>query len=209
METVAHRLPDTDNTGIVQAPSPVTHFAKTASLVAASIAFLPLSSSILAFSYTCSTAFPQNGLRREIRSSPRFQPKTILVTGVGTAKGLRIARAFYETGHKVIGADFEPLGVPSSGRFSRALSSFHHLRMPNASSGATLYMRDLIRIIEEEDVQLWLSCSGIVSSVDDGEARELVEHRTRCSTFQVDFETASKISDGDEFASYARSIGLV
>ena len=81
--------------------------------------------------------------------------------------------------------------------------------MPNASSGATLYMRDLIRIIEEEDVQLWLSCSGIVSSVDDGEARELVEHRTRCSTFQVDFETASKISDGDEFASYARSIGLV
>src|SRR2546429_4495707 len=86
---------------------------KNASLVTASIAFLPLSSSILAFSYVCNILIPQNGLRGKIRSSPRFRPKTILVTGVGTAKGLRIARAFYETGHRVIGADFQPFGIPA------------------------------------------------------------------------------------------------
>jgi catechol O-methyltransferase len=209
METIACRLPDADNTGIVRPPPAAAHFAKTASLVAASIAFLPFSTSVVAFSYACNILVPHNGLRRKIRSSPRFRPKTILITGVGTTKGLRIARAFYETGHKVVGADFQALGIPSCGRFSKSLSAYYSLRMPNASSGATLYMRDLIRIVEEENVQLWLSCSELVSAADDGQARELLEHRTSCRTLQVDVETAIAISDSDDFVRFARSIGLV
>jgi hypothetical protein len=209
MEALARRLPHTDTTGIVQPSPAVADFAKNASLVAASLAFLPLSTSILAVSYACSTLVPQNGLRRKIRSSLRFNPKTVLVTGVGTAKGLRIARAFYETGHRVIGADFQPLGIFSCGRFSKALSAYHPLRMANASSGATLYMRDVIRIVEEENVQLWVSCSDMVSPTDDGQTRELLEHRTTCRALQVNVETASKVQDSDEFFRYVRSIGLV
>jgi hypothetical protein len=217
METVARRLPendDTDDTDVVRPPPPppataLAHYIKTASLIAASIALLPLSSYVLAFSYACNILIPQYGLRRKIRSTPRFQPKTILVTGVGTAKGLRIARAFYETGHKVIGADFHPLGIPSCGRFSKALSTYYPLRMPTASGGATLYMRDLVKIVEGEAVQLWVSCSELVCAVDDGQARELLEHRTSCRTVQVDVDTAGKISDNSEFIRYARSIGLV
>jgi hypothetical protein len=209
MEAIAHRLPDTVATGIVQPPPALTQFAKNASLLAASVALLPLSTAVLTFSYACNTLVPQNGLRRKIRSSPRFRPKTILVTGVGTARGLRIARAFYDTGHRVVGADFQPFGIPSAGRFSNALTAYYPLRMPNASSGATLYMRDLIRIVEDEKVQLWLSCSDVVSPTDDGQARELLAHRTNCKALQVDFETASKIKDSDEFVRYARSMGLV
>jgi hypothetical protein len=209
MEAIARRLPDTDNSGVVKTPPALAHFAKNASLVAASIALLPFSTSVLAFSYACSTLVPQNGLRRKIRSSPRFKPKIILITGIGTAKGLRIARAFYETGHKVIGADFQPLGIPSYGRFSKTLSAYHLLRMPNASSGATLYMRDLIRIVEEENVQLWLSCSELISPTDDGQAREVLEHRTNCRALQINMETASKIQDSNEFVRYTRSMGLV
>jgi hypothetical protein len=217
METIARRLPendDTDDTDVVQPPPPLplaaalAHYIRTASLVAASIALLPLSSYVLAFSYACNILIPQYGLRRKIRSAPLFQPKTILVTGVGTAKGLRIARAFYETGHKVIGADFHPLGIPSCGRFSKALSTYYPLRMPTASGGATLYMRDLVKIVEGEAVQLWVSCSELVCAVDDGQARELLEHRTSCKTVQVDVDTAGKISD-NEFIRYARNIGLV
>jgi hypothetical protein len=214
METIARRLPendDADDTDVVRPPPPpaLAHCIKTTSLVAASIALLPLSFYVLAFSYACNILIPQYGLRRKIRSAPPFQPKTILVTGVGTAKGLRIARAFYETGHKVIGADFQPLGIPSCGRFSKALSAYYPLRMPTASSGATLYMRDLVRIVEGEAVQLWVSCSELVCAVDDGQARELLEHRTSCKTVQVDVDTAGKISDENEFIRYARSIGLV
>ena len=209
MQAVARSLLDTDNTGVVQAPPALAQFAKNASLVAVSIALLPLSSSILIFSCAFNILVPQNGLRRKIRSSPRFRPKTILVTGASTAKGLRVARAFYETGHKVIGADFQPLGLPSAGRFSQALSAYHPLRMPNASSGATLYMRDLIKIVEEENIQLWVSCSELVSPADDGQARELLEHRTSCRTLQLDLETASKIDNSDKFVRFTRSIGLV
>jgi hypothetical protein len=209
MEAITRRLPDPVTTGIVQPPPALTHFAKNASLLAASVAFIPFSTSVLAFSYACNTLVPQNGLRRKIRSSPRFRPKTILVTGVGTARGLRIARAFYDTGHKVIGADFQPFGIPSGGRFSKALSAYYPLRMPNASSGATLYMRDLVRIVQDENVQLWLSCSDLVSPTDDGQARGLLAYRTDCKALQVDFETASKMKDSDEFVRYAKSMGLV
>ena len=41
------------------------------------------------------------------------------------AKGLRIARAFYQAGHRVIGADFEPYSIPVSGRVSKALANFY------------------------------------------------------------------------------------
>jgi len=214
MEAIASRMPesdDIDDTDAVRPPPPavLAHRIKTASLVAASIALLPLSSYVLAFSYACNILIPQYGLRRKTRSAAPFQPKTILVTGVGTAKGLRIARAFYETGHKVIGADFQPLGIPSCGRFSRALNAYYPLRMPTASSGSTLYMRDLVKIVEREAVQLWVSCSELVSAVDDGQARELLEHRTSCKTVQVDVDIAGKISDNNEFIRYARSVGLV
>jgi hypothetical protein len=216
METIAHRLlenDDADDTDVVRPPprpaAALAHYIKTTSLVIASIALLPLSSYVLAFSYACNILIPQYELRRKIQSVPRFQPKTILVTGVGTAKGLRIARAFYETGHKVIGADFQPLGIPSCGRFSKALSTYYPLRMPTASGGATLYMRDLIKIVEGEAVQLWVSCSELVCAVDDGQTRELLEHRTSCRTVQVDVDTVGKISDNNEFLRYARSIGLV
>lgn len=209
MEALAHRLADANKNGVVQPSPTVIHFAKNALVASVSIAFLPWSTAVLAFSYACSILLPHNGLRRKIRSSPRFHPKIILVTGIGTAKGLRIARAFYETGHKVIGADFEPLGIPSPGRWSTALSAYYTLRIPNASSGATLYMRDVLKIIEEENVQLWISCSELVSPAEEGQTRQLLEHRTTCKTLQVDMETASNIQGTDEFVRYTRSMGLV
>ena len=209
MEAIARRLPDTGNTGVAQPPSIVSYLAKNASLVAASLLLLPLSTSILALSYATSVLVPQNGLRRKIRSSPRFRQKTILITGVGTAKGLRIARAFYETGHKVIGADFEPLRLPACGRFSKALHKYYPLRLPNARSGATLYMRDLVRIVEDEDVQLWITCPASVPAEEGAQASELLVHRTSCKSLQLDIQTAGMVNDQDEFVRYAKSIGLV
>ena len=190
-------------------PPANAQFTRSASLILASILLLPLSTAILILSYATQVLVPQNALRRRIRRSPRFRPKTILVSGVGTPKGLRIARAFFETGHRVIGADFEPRGVPIHARFSKALSGFYRLRVPTAQSGATLYMRDLVSLVEKEDVDLWISCSEVISAIDDGQARELLEQRTNCQSMQVDAQTATYLDDQDEFIRYTKSLGLV
>lgn len=191
--------------------SPSNHrFAKNILLVLTSLALLPLSTSILIFSFALHVLVPPNGLRRRLRQSPRFRPKTILITGVGNATGLRIARAFYSTGHKVIGADFEPLRVPVNGRFSNSLSGYHRLRNRIApGDSAALYMRDLVDIVEENKVDLWISCSDVISPVEDAQARELLESRTNCRSMQVSLQVANSLGNSEALIRYTKNIGLV
>ena len=199
---------DTDSSRTTHVPPSLAHTAKNAALLATSLSFLPISTSIVAFSYAASIIVPQNGLRRRIRQSRRFRPKTVLITGVGTAAGLRIARAFYETGHDVIGADFPVANIPVNARFSKAIKKFYRLRIPNERAGATLYMKDLINIVETEQVDLWISCTSQVSATEEGQARELLEHRTPCKSLQIDAASAGILGDEDEFVRYASSLGL-
>jgi len=84
------------------------------------------------------------------KSSPTFQPKTILVTGLGMSKGPTIARSFYRAGHKVIGANFEPHYIPVSGRFSRSLSGFYRVSKPKQGRGAAgKYIQDLLDFVKK------------------------------------------------------------
>jgi hypothetical protein len=125
------------------------------------------------------------------------------------AKGLRIARAFYQTGHRVIGADFEPHSIPASGRFSKALAKFYRLSSPDAQNGAARYIRDLVYIAEKEEVDLWVSCSGVASAVEDGQAMELLERRTNCKSIQFDVKTTGILHEKDSFIEFTESLGLV
>ena len=187
------------------------HLIQNASLVFTSLVFLPLSTFILLLSYAIQILVPSQDVshrRRRIRRSPHFYPKTVLVTGVGMAKGLKIARAFYETGHRVIGADFEPHGVPVNGRFSKALSNFYRLRKPSAQHGAALYIRDLLDIVHREKVDLWVSCSGVASAVEDGQAKEIVERKTSCRCIQFDVAMTSTLHEKDSFIRYTEKLGL-
>ena len=93
------------------------------------------------------------------------------MTGVGTAKGLRIARALYETGHIVVGADFQPLGISVHARFSEALKKYYWLRLPSPGYGATLYIRDVVDLAEKEKTDLWINCSELMSPGVDGQTR--------------------------------------
>ena len=184
------------------------HFAQNAALILISLVFLPPSTVILFLSYALSVLSPQGALRHRIRSSPNFHPKTILVTGVGMAKGLAIARAFYEAGHNVIGADFEPYGVPVSGRFSRALSIFYALSKPTKKDGSAYYIQDLLWVVRREKVDLWISCSGVASAVEDGEAKEVIERRTDCKAVQFDVKTTAMLHEKHSFIQHTMSLGL-
>ena len=184
------------------------HFAQNASLALLSLFFLPIDSFILIFAYAFHVLSPQNAARRSIRRSPGFQPRTILVTGVAMSKGLVLARAFYQAGHNVIGADVERFGIPVCGRFSRAVKKYYALPDPTETDGALYYVHDLLRIVRREKVDLWVSCSGVASAVEDGEAMEFIEKRSDCKAFQFDVKTTATLHEKHSFIQHTMSLGL-
>ncbi|OTB06742.1 hypothetical protein M426DRAFT_50096, partial [Hypoxylon sp. CI-4A] len=134
--------------------------------------------------------------------------RTILVTGVGMAKGLNIARSFYLSGHRVIGADFESPNIPCSGRFSRSLSTFYGLPKAYQDDDAKLYAKRLVDIIKNENVELWVSCSGVASAIADARAKELIERHTSCQCIQFDVQTTSKLHEKGSFMKECKELGL-
>ena len=186
------------------------HLAQNAALILTSIFLLPLSTFILISSFVLSFIFPQDAhlKRKRIRSSSTFDPQTILVTGVGMTKGLTLARLFYEAGHHVVGADFEPYGVHSCGRYSRSLNKFYRLPRPTAEDGSAYYINALLKIVKREKVDLWVSCSGVASAVEDGQAKEVIERRSSCRAIQFDVAVTNMLHEKDTFIQETQRLGL-
>ncbi|MCJ1480881.1 hypothetical protein MMC06_001036 [Schaereria dolodes] len=184
------------------------HFAQNTALILLSFFFLPLDTLILSVSYVLCITVPKSNARRHNRYATSVHPKTILVTGVGMAKGLTLARMFHEAGHKVIGADFEPYGVPVCGRFSNALHRFYALPLPNEIDGSAYYIHDLLTLIRKEKVNLWVTCSGVASAVDDGHAKEVIEKRSDCKVIQFVAATTATLHEKHSFIQYTTMLGL-
>ena len=179
------------------------HFAQNVALILVSLFFLPLDTFVLLVSYALGF-FKKLGVRR----APIFPPKTVLVTGVGMSKGLALARMFYQAGHRVIGADFEPYGVPVCGRFSRALSRYYALPKPGERDGSAIYIKELLRVVRNENVNLWVSCSGVASAVEDGEAMQAIERISDCKAIQFDVKTTATLHEKHSFIQHTKSLGL-
>lgn len=184
------------------------HFLQNISLVLVSLLFLPLSTFVLLCSYALQPIYGHNVARRQIRRSLSFCPKTVLVTGVGMTKGLVLARLFHDAGHDVIGADFESYGVPVSGRFSRALRRFYALPKPSEKDGSAYYIQGLLQIVRRERVQIWVSCSGVASAVEDGQAKEVLERQSDCVAIQFDVAATMTLHEKHTFIQHTRSLGL-
>lgn len=178
--------------------------AQNAFLIILSLVFLPLDTFILISTYLFEKLLPT----RPSHHVPPKPRKTILVTGVGMSKGLALARLFHAAGHRVIGADFETHGALVCGRVSRSLAHFHALRKPTEATGPTPYTADLLRIIQHEGVDLWVSCSGVASAVMDGEAKEAVERATGCRAIQYDIRTTEMLHEKHSFIEHTAALGL-
>ncbi|KAI9700282.1 MAG: hypothetical protein M1836_002297 [Candelina mexicana] len=193
------------------ASSQFAHSSQNAALILLSLFFLPLNTAILLFSYAL-RLLPTGLINQRSAARPRRrrlrQPKTILVTGVGMTKGLALARIFYEAGHNVIGADFEPSRVPVCGRFSASLKKFYKLTKPNPRTGAAPYVQELLTLINHEHVDLWVSCSGVASAVEDGLAKDIVEKKTECKAIQFNVSTTSTLHEKSSFIEKTISLGL-
>ena len=192
----------------------LAHAVRGIALILLSIAFLPLDTFIVGWSYAFSFFYPLQVVkhRRHVRgtNTPYFEPKTILVTGVGMSKGLALARIFYTAGHNVIGADFEPLSIPTAcGRTSRALKTFHKLTRPDGGrEKQAKYTQSILDIVRHENVDIWVSCSGVASALEDGVAKEMVELVTKCKAVQFDVNTTKRLHEKHSFMDYTKSIGL-
>ncbi|KAI1337547.1 carbamoylphosphate synthase large subunit [Xylariaceae sp. FL0016] len=176
-------------------------FLKTFSLVILSWILLPVSLATVCFrkvfcSPTCDVV-KLSHFRSRDRSD--FGERRILVTGVGMSKGLALARSFHLCGHRVIGADFEASSIPCSGRFSSSLYAFRRLPRPTSKADGDAYIKCLVEIIKTEGIELWVSCSGVASAVEDAQAKEAIEQATRCRCIQFDVATTSMLHEKDSF----------
>ncbi|KAF7869818.1 hypothetical protein EAF04_004602 [Stromatinia cepivora] len=198
----------------LNAHSPILlHYLQNLLLIALCATFTPLLTFIAILSTLIS---PFTKLTKQIhhqrkwraKSPSLFRPRTILVTGVGMSKGLCIARSFYRAGHNVIGADFEPYYIPVCGHFSRAIREFYRLRKPCEKRGSEVYIKDIVDIVKREKVDLWVSCSGVASAIEDAEAAEMVERETSCVVVQFGVELTGTLHEKYSFIKHMMDLGL-
>jgi catechol O-methyltransferase len=131
-----------------------------------------------------------------------------LISGIGTPQGLRIARAFYETGHDVVGVDFEADGVCLHARFSKAIRKFYRLRSYSKHYGNALYLRDLVNISEDEHADLYINCSSQITPADYSEISAVMWTRTSCSTLSLNSKLIDSFSCRDKSLGYMKDLGL-
>ena len=158
-----------------KSPFFLSHAPKNVLLILLSLSLLPLTPMAILLSVSlCLLQRLFSYIRRLAKASgPR---KTILITGVSMTKGLALVRILHKHAHhRIVAAEYEPIFCAlSSGRFSCAVSKFHRLKSPLSGPSdpeernMALYITSLLRVIEVETVDLWISCSGVASSVEDG-----------------------------------------
>lgn len=132
-----------------------------------------------------------------------FYPKTVLITGIGTTYGLKLARAWAAEGHRVIGADVADLDLPirSGGGMSNALVAFY--RIPE-----NRYTSRLLDVIHREKVDIWIPCSPKVTFFEDATARRSIECCTGCRCITFDPDQAVWFASSESFTKFVKEKGF-
>lgn len=144
-------------------------------------------------------------------AQPDRSHKTILVTGISMTKGLTIARLLrLNTPHTILGADIEPIPFTSPGRYSASIRKFFRLQTPDGDDTEP-YIDSLLSVIKREKVDLWISCSSVVSAVEDGEVAKLAQIAlgSKFQAIQFSPEVVEKLHSKDRFVEYIKSLGLM
>ncbi|KAJ5794640.1 O-methyltransferase family 3 [Penicillium paradoxum] len=168
-----------------------------------SFSLLPVNNTILAVAVFLSYLRSVTTRWRATPRNVRFYPKTVLITGIGTAHGLALARSWATEGHRVVGADVTDLDLPvrSGGSMSKALVAFYRIRKDH-------YISRLLDTIHREKVDLWIPCSPKATSIEDATARQVIESRTNCKCITFDSELAACFANPDSFRHYVTERSL-
>lgn len=196
-------------------------------MVAGLLSTLPLSWITYLVPFSAHTPASAAAYRQNCRAQAGFCEKTILVTGINMTKGLTLARAFYLAGHRVIGADFDALNssvwLPQwlgGRRFSWAFAAVYDLERPaytqemtreEQSSIAERYAVAMVRIMDEQEVHLWVSCSGVATAVEDGMVTSKIRNSRGSEVrmvVQFDEDTTKKLHEKSTFTQYMKELKL-
>ncbi|KAK0392895.1 hypothetical protein NLU13_2389 [Sarocladium strictum] len=188
-------------------PTPAGHFLKNVALIIISLLLLPLDTSIFVtldiLNRVRTRIYGNNGVIKRIPADKR---KTVLITGVNMTKGIVLARLFHRAGHKVIAADTNRL---APGRLSRAVSRFHVLPRSNHEMGAEdPYIKRLVSVVQDEEVDLWVSASDVNGAMADALAKEVIERQTDAKAVQFGEQAINTLHEKDVFMQHTKDLGL-
>jgi predicted ATP-grasp superfamily ATP-dependent carboligase len=174
--------------------SPVISAARTIGALLALQAVLPLNAAVTG------AALAVSPLRRPSRTTAP-QPKTVLISGGKMTKALQLARSFHQAGHRVVLVETEKYRLTGH-RFSRAVDAFHVVPDPRSAD----YAAALLRIVQDERVDVYVPVCSPVASWYDAKAAELL--RPHCDVVHCDADMVATLDDKASFASLAASLGL-
>lgn len=196
-----------EGTGIASRKSMNKKMIRDLGLVFISIAFLPFSLILTVLAKLLTFV----GLKAAPEPTPAIyqgQQVKVLVTGVSMAKGLFLARTMYLGGCIVIGADFEDKGIPACGRYSKACERFYQLRTPRNSQGKRAFFDQMQEIIRTEQIDIWISCSGVATAIEDAQLIRVLENTSKCRCFQFNEEATYLLDDKFQFMQTTARLGL-
>ncbi|KAK3376324.1 hypothetical protein B0T24DRAFT_525428 [Lasiosphaeria ovina] len=186
---------------------------KTLFFLYLSILLLPFDTAVIVLLWLWSRVTDYGSIGPQ-KTLPAAQRKTVLITSVGTAQGLTLARLFHRAGHRVIGADTEPLSI---GAVSQAVHKHYALARPPASTALPLpknaadnkYIGGLLRIVRAEGADLCISASDNAHmALHDALACDAVESQTFCKAVRSGVDDARTLGDRALFMDLAHRLRL-
>lgn len=131
------------------------------------------------------------------------QPKTILISGGKMTKALQLARSFHNAGHRVILVE-TPKYWLTGHRFSNAVDRFYTVPVPQLDPDT--YSKALLKIVQDEQVDLYVPVCSPVASYYDALAKSVLS--PYCEVFHADADLVQLLDDKYRFNQLAQSFGL-
>ncbi|QDH10932.1 ATP-grasp enzyme [Nocardioides dongxiaopingii] len=169
--------------------------ARSVAAIAALEATLPLNLLLVA------AAVLRRGPRPQAAATAGGGGRTVLVSGAKMTKALVLARLFHAAGHRVVLVETARYRLTGH-RFSNAVDAFHVVPDPTSPD----YAAALLRVVEEEGVDVWVPVSSPASSLPEAQAAELLAGR--CEVVHLDTGTLRRVDDKHAFAEMAAEVGL-
>jgi hypothetical protein len=90
-------------------------------------------------------------------------------------KSVFIARALAQGGYRVVLAEEKGWGELCAARFSSAIDKFHLV----PGDGGQAYIDAMARLIDEEEVDLFVPCSGAGTTLEDAKVAQIIRKETK------------------------------
>ena len=160
---------------------------------------LPFNALIVTFSLV----LQRFGIKSKNIDSEAVEPKNILISGGKMTKALQLARSFHAAGHRVVLIETHKYWL-SGHRFSNAVDKFYTTDFPQKNPQA--YIQNLIDIIKEENIDVYIPVTSPVASYYDSLAKPVISEY--CQVFHLDVEVTEMLDDKFAFSQRAGSMGL-